>query len=66
MAEAFCKLTFRSSSCSGARLSTTSRVACGWNAGKGITGPKLQRHSLSHSTAVTSQVTDHTLRNALS
>lgn len=29
MAEAFCRLPSRSSSCSGARLSTTSRAACG-------------------------------------
>lgn len=33
MAAAFCRLTARSSACSGARLSTTSRVACG---GRGL------------------------------
>lgn len=31
MAAAFCRLTARSPACSGARLSTTSRVACGGN-----------------------------------
>lgn len=50
MAEAFCKLTFRSSACSGARLSTTSRVACGevWFGRDGEDRPILQTYSQSH------------------